>query len=471
MPKHLVCDLDDSLIQTDCIFEQWTILFKRNPVRFFGSLIWLLSGRAYFKYQLSHHTDFDAKNLPYRQSILKVIQEFKRSNEGKVILASASPESWVNAVATHLNLFDHVLASNSSTNLKGQQKLNSIKALLGDSPWAYIGDSKADIPIWRESSEIFAVNPSRSLQTLIDQLNKPTHYIIDQRRPLYRLILKQIRVHQWAKNALLLLPLFAAHQASSLELLGNGLLAFLSFSFCASLIYILNDLMDLSTDRQHRTKQFRPFASGELSIKWALILIPILGAGAVALSSTLNVQFHFWLIAYFLMNLSYSFNLKRIAILDIVLLSIMYSIRIFAGAVATQTHVSDWLISFSSLFFFSLACTKRYTELRRSPSSNRIVGRGYMYEDAIYIQSLGIGSGLLSVLIFMLYIHSPEVRALYHHPEILWGTSTLLLYWISRLWLLSHRDQMNDDPVLFAIKDRTSWICLGLILILGVLAL
>ena len=470
MTLHLICDLDDSLIKTDCLFEQWIQLLKVNPLKFIQSFFWFFKGRAYFKAQLAQCTEFDASDLPYRESVIEFIKEFKNSQNCKVILASASPEPWVSSVAKHLQLFDHVLASNSQSNLKGEQKLKAIQGLLGDSPWSYIGDSEADLPIWRQSAQIIAVNPSSSLIHQIKHLNKPTHYLTDHRRTTGALILKQIRIHQWAKNALIFLPLLAAHQFNSIGKLSNGLLAFLSFSFCASLIYLLNDLLDLESDRKHKTKRTRPFASGHLSLRWAFLLIPLLALGVISCSRLLSVEFTLWLSLYFVSNLLYSFKLKKIVILDIVLLSMMYSIRVFAGSAATEVLTSEWLMSFSIMFFFGLACIKRYSEIHKA-SSDKISGRGYISSDASAIQSLGVGASLLSVLIFTLYLQSPEVRALYSRPELLWGVNPLLLYWVSRVWLLTNRDQMNDDPVVFALKDRTSWFCLVLIIMLGRLAI
>ena len=477
MTQNLICDLDESLIKTDCLFEQWILLLKTRPGLFLLSFFWLISGKVTFKTQLARHTKLQVENLPYRESILKILKSARGST--RIILASASPQPWVEAVALHLGLFDHVLASTEKVNLKGSEKLKAIQALVGDETFTYIGDSPSDLKIWEHADEVIAVQPSSSLVKKIRSLQKPTQFLYDSKSSPLILLAQQLRVHQWTKNGLILLPIFAAHQLSSLEVFIQGGFALLAFSFCASLIYQINDVLDLNSDRKHRTKRFRPFASGDLSLRWLLLILPLLLAGVFACCSLLNTSFMLWLALYFGLNLLYSFKLKKIEILDIVLLSLMYSIRVFAGSAATSIPSSEWLISFSTLFFFGLACIKRYSEIHSIPNQaqaqtqtlEKISGRGYLPGDAGLIQSLGVGASLLSIVIFMLYLKSAEVQPLYSSPQILWGVNPILLYWTSRVWLLTHRQQMNDDPVVFAIRDQTSWACLIAIFTLAGLAL
>jgi len=471
MIQVLVCDLDESLIKTDCLFEQWVSLVKTHPLLFLKSFYWLFKGRVYFKSQIARYAPLDVESLLYRDSVVQLLREFKKSRQSQVILASASPQLWVNQVARHLGLFDHVLASDDQINLKGQEKLRAIQSKIGNQPFGYIGDSPSDLVIWRDAAEVIAVEPSVALSLKIEKLGKPTRYIHDQKPSLIYLWVKQMRVHQWAKNVLIFLPLIAAHQLNSLDSLVNGVLAFFGFSLCASFIYLINDVLDLSADRKHRSKRNRPFASGNLSLKWLGILLPSLLIGVLVCCVWLSSAFSLWLAFYFIINLFYSFQLKKVAILDIVLLSMMYSLRIFAGSAATSIQSSEWLMSFSTIFFFGLACVKRYSEIQRAQVGQAVAGRGYSLHDALPILIIGMSSSLLSVLIFMLYLNSPEVRALYVRPELLWSVNPILLFWITRVWLLTHRDQMNDDPVLFALKDRASWFCLLIISIIAGFAL
>ena len=463
MIKYLVCDLDSCLIKTDALYEQWFSLLKENPLVFFLSLFWLLKGRAYFKHQIAAHTGFQAHLLPYREDVLNFLKDFKNTQKGEIILASASPAPWVQAVANHLGIFNHVLASSPEENLKGGAKLRSIQKLLGENPFAYIGDHAADLEIWRAADEVIAVNASTPLRAKINALKKTTRYINDKPKNTFGLIIKQIRPHQWVKNVLILLPALAGHKLMLTDVLLNGLLALVGFSLSASFVYVLNDLLDLPSDRNHHSKKNRPFASGNLSIQWGLLLLPSLLLGVGLMTVFLPLAFSFWILTYLGLNLAYSLYLKQSVMVDVIILSLMYTLRIFAGSSATDVPVSEWLLSFSTLFFFSLACIKRYTEIIRSKTKLTIDGRGYRQLDYPIIQSLGASAGILSILVILLYLQSKEVRALYNHPELLWCLSPILLFWISRMWLLANRDEVNDDPVVFAVKDRASWICFALV--------
>lgn len=459
MPQYLVCDLDDCLIKTDALYEQWLSLLKRKPLLFFLSFLWLLKGKAHFKHQLSTHTTFHAHLIPYREEVLDVIKNYRAQQKGQVILASASPHAWVQAVANHLGLFEQSIGSTEHKNLKGSHKLHALREVVGQKSFCYIGDHMADLSLWQQSSEIVAVNPSRILTAKIQSLQKPTHIIRDEKSP-WKLLLKQIRPHQWVKNALVFLPALAGHKLFLPEVFFKSLLAFAGFSLSASFVYVLNDLLDLPADRNHHTKKKRPFASGNLPIKWGIFLLPSLLLGTSLFALSLPLPFTGWIATYLILNIAYSFYLKQSVIVDIIILSMMYTLRIFAGSAATSVPVSEWLLSFSTLFFFSLACVKRYTEIIRSKNKITIDGRGYRQVDYSMVQSLGVGSGLLSILIILLYLQGGEVRALYKNPQSLWYATPILLFWISRIWLLTNRDEIHDDPVVFAVKDKVSWICL-----------
>lgn len=462
MTQFFVCDLDDCLIKTDVLLEQWILLFKARPLLFFQSFFWLLKGLPYFKSRLSEQTHFIAKLLPYRQDVLDLLKNAKSEGTAKLVLASASPDAWIQEIAGHLGFFDHAFGTTSERNLKGARKLQAIKELVGSQSFTYFGDHPVDLAIWKESDRIIAVNPTPRLRQQIEELNKPAEFIYDKKRSALALALKQMRPHQWIKNALVFLPALAGHKLWHFDTIIQCLYAFAGFSFSASFVYVLNDILDLRSDRNHHTKKNRPFASGDLSIRWGILLLPtlLLGAGLCALA--LPPMYSLWIIAYLVLNIAYSLYFKQSAVIDIIILSMMYTLRIFAGSAATTVPVSEWLLSFSTLFFFSLACVKRYTEIIRSKNKITLDGRGYRQVDHPMIQSLGVSSGMISMLIILLYIQSKDVRALYTKPEHLWLLAPILLFWVSRIWILANRDEMHDDPVLFAAKDKVSWVCLVL---------
>lgn len=457
----LVVDLDESLIKTDILYEQVLSYIKKNPLHIFKLLAWLLlKGPLGLKMELSLVITPNVEILPYREDVLQIIKEKKKQNH-TVILASASPHAWVEKVAAHLGLFDHIIGS-QKINLKGQKKYQHIAQNVGSERFLYIGDSVSDLPIWRQCGAAIAVNASPKM---LDFLKKESLLVaeISDKKPKFAILVKQMRVHQWVKNALLFLPLIAAHKFQP-ELIFKVLIGFFSFGFAASAIYVFNDLIDIDSDRKHRSKKNRPLAAGALRIQNAIYLFTVLIAIALVTAFKVGPQFVLVIAVYWLMNILYTFYFKKEVILDIILLSGMYTVRIFAGAAAASVIVSHWLLSFSTLFFFSLACIKRFTELIRSQNKLRLDGRGYRGLDQTVIQTLGVGTGLLSILVVLLYLQSPEVKSLYSDANGLWLLTPILLYWLGRLWILTSRDKVHDDPVIFAVKDKVSWICLALIL-------
>lgn len=463
--KNFVCDLDDCLIKTDLLLEQWLKAIKKNPLLIFASLLWAFKGKSYLKLRLVSVTSLDPKELPYREELIEKIKTWKKTNSGKVILASASPQEWVDRVANHLGLFDVALGTSVGLNLKGTNKLKAIQHHLQGQDFIYAGDSKADLKIWKHSSDIIAVNPSSLVQSQIQKFNKPTDMVFDRKKTAKALI-KQLRPHQWVKNALIFLPAIAGHRIFDTPVIQTGLIAFVGFSASASFVYVLNDLLDLSADRNHRTKKNRPFASGSLSLLWGILLLPALLTVAFGTTLFLPLSYALVIVTYLVLNLLYSFYLKKMEILDIIILSSMYTLRIFAGSAATGILVSEWLLSFSTLFFFSLACVKRCTEISRSKNKITIDGRGYRQSDYAVVFALGIGAGLLSTLVILLYLQSNDVRSLYSNPTLLWLSTPVLLYWISLTWLRTGRDMIADDPVVYAIKDKTSWVCLAALMVI-----
>ena len=370
-------------------------------------------------------------------------------------------------VAKIYPIFDKIYGT-EKVNLKGANKLKILINEFGESKFDYIGNSHSDLKIFASSRYSYLVNPSTSLERKTRKVSHLKHTWRSERFNLGDYI-KAIRAYQWIKNLLIFVPLITSHSFNSLSVILQATAAFFAFSFAASSGYIINDLFDLNSDRSHPRKRFRPFASGKLSILSGAIFAIILLSGGLYLASQLNLMFLIILIIYFLISFSYSLYFKKIVLYDVFILALLYSARVIAGGVVADIPISFWLIAFSTFIFLSLAFVKRYSELVKIKDDKGLKDRGrqYVKEDLNLLQIMGIVSGFLSVVVFSLYIDSPDVAQLYSHPKILWGISLLFLFWVSRIWIITNRGQMTDDPIVFAIKDTTSYfIFLGIALII-----
>ncbi|MEE4676434.1 UbiA family prenyltransferase [Pseudomonas alliivorans] len=454
----LVVDLDGTLLRSDVLFETAMAFIRQYPLQVFKLLLWLLQGKASLKRGLALSVKLDIALLPYDADVIEYIQQARRTGR-LIVLATAAHETLATQIARHLNLFDQVWASDGEVNLSAHRKRDLLIDHYGQSGFDYIGNSTDDLCIWATARKAIVANPHVGVQRRaqaqgnVDQvLNAHATSLKDWR--------KALRLHQWLKNALIFVPLLAAHQIQQSQQVIDGLLAFLFFGLCASSVYVLNDLLDLADDRHHRSKRNRPFASGSLPIKSGLIAVPTLlllafgGAAAV-----LPWQFSAVLGAYYLLTLVYSLYLKRHMAVDVIVLAMLYTTRILAGAAAFHLPLTFWILAFSMFLFLSLALVKRYAELREArvrEVEGKTRGRGYYPGDLDMIASLGASSGNLAVMVLALYIHEGATIALYQHPHVIWLACPLLLFWITRIWMLTHRGLMNDDPVVFAIRDRIS---------------
>ncbi|WNG50842.1 UbiA family prenyltransferase [Archangium minus] len=406
----LAVELDGVLARTDTLHEGLLRLLKRQPYLAPAVVGWSLRGPAFLRAEVARRVELDVTRLPYDEELLSRLSE-ERARGRRVVLATEAARRVAEAVAAHLGLFDAVHTS--------------------------------DNPLSGPREEVRRSAPTRSLP---------------------RTLLKALRVHQWAKNVLVFVPLLAAHKALNASLLLQALLGFISFSLCASSVYVLNDLLDLDSDRKHPTKRKRPFAAGDLSVRAGLWLAPVLlGAGA-AVALLLPREFLALLGTYYGITLAYSLYLKQVLMLDVLVLAGLYTVRIFGGSLAVGVPTSSWLFTFSMFLFLSLALVKRLSEVRRLRLTNESAapGRGYVAGDYEQLAMLGVSSGYLSVLVLALYITSKEVTALYLHPERLWLLCPVMMYWVGRVWLLAHRGQVNEDPLVFALKDKVSY-AVGLI--------
>ncbi len=457
----LVVDLDGTLIRSDLLLEAALIFIRTQPWLIFKLLLWLLQGKAYLKAQLAHTVHIEVATLPYDPKVIHLIHSAQAQGQ-KIVLATASHKLYADAVAKHLGVFNQVLATEGDLNLSARKKRDQLVQNFGHAGFDYAGNSKDDLPVWQVARHAYVVNPDSGVyRKALQQGN--VQALIATEHPKLKLWLKACRLHQWMKNLLIFVPLLASHRLGHTDLLLDAALGFLFFGLCASSVYLLNDLLDLADDRHHASKRHRPFASGSLSLQSGLLVFPVLlllsfGGGYWLLPW----QFVAILACYYALTLAYSMLFKRLMALDAITLAGLYTLRIIAGAIVIDGELTFWLLAFSMFMFLSLALVKRYTELRIARVQGKTVkarGRGYYPEDLEMLSSLGASSGYLAILVLALYIQDHNTMTLYQHPKIIWLACPLLLFWITRVWLLAHRGKMHDDPVIFAIKDRVSlWI-------------
>jgi len=458
----LCVDCDGTLIRTDLLHESVLLLAKSSPLSLLKLPFWLLKGKAHLKQQIAQRVSLNAQSLPYEPEVLNLIRQ-ARSQGRSIVLATASPRGQAEAIAAHLDLFDRVEATDLHTNLAGRNKSAHLEALFGRGGFDYAGNSRADLPVWAASAGAIVVSSSQSLQKAAAQSVSVLQVVQPLPRSL-KVYAKAIRVHQWLKNLLVFVPLLAAHQVSPGPIKA-AVLAFFAFSLCASAVYVINDLLDLASDRLHDRKRNRPFASGALPITHGVVMAPALLLASALITMQLPLAFAATLLAYFVVTCLYSFWLKNQVIVDVLMLASLYTSRIIAGSAATLIVPSFWLLAFSMFMFLSLAIVKRYSEMLVVIQQNKVkaAGRGYLVSDLPVLVSLGSAAGYMAVMILALYVNSPDLNGLYPRRWALWLVLPPLLYWISRVWMKTHRGEMHDDPVVFAATDKQSWVIAAVI--------
>jgi 4-hydroxybenzoate polyprenyltransferase len=452
----LVVDLDGTLIHTDMLHESALRVLRDNPFDTLRIPYWLSKGKSSLKRNLADRTDFDPTSLPYNQDLLDWLKQ-QRACGRKLILCTASDLSIATAISEHLGIFDEVMASDGAANLAGKYKAEALEERFGHSGFDYVGNSRADLAVWRCARRAVVVNGSANLARKAGGCCELEQVFPSPTRG-FTTWLRVLRVHQWMKNLLLFVPLFAAHQITNPDTWLALILAFFSFSLCASSVYIANDLLDLESDRQHPRKCKRPFASGLVPAWMGVVLAPLLLLASLALAQHAGGNFLPWLLFYFVVTCAYSWGLKRIILVDCLILAMLYTLRIVAGAAAAGMGLSFWLLAFSVFLFLSLAFVKRYAELEVQllNGKQKTHGRGYYTSDAPLVQTLGIASGYAAVLVLALYLNSDAVVKLYRTPEFVWGAVPVMLFWVSWMWMQAHRGEMHDDPLVFAVKDKAS---------------
>jgi len=452
----LVVDLDGTLIHTDTLYESAIWCLFHNGVELRNALdAFRRGGIAAMKEALANAYDLDPKHLPYNQSVLEFLEE-KRNAGYKLVLATGANHTIATAIAEHLQLFDDVLASSSNRNNTSLEKINSIKAKYRS--FDYVGNSRADVSVWKESRYGYVVVDSAT--NLQKKAGKQLTTIGRTKRKTFKGWLTQLRPHQWAKNALLAVSIIASHRYLEIDSWSKVLFGFAAFSLLASAVYIFNDLSDLSNDRRHSDKRNRPLASGRINAPLALFLSVLLVIVSFAIAYNTSQPFAGCLVLYLAANIAYTFKLKKVVIVDVMLLAFMYTARIWAGAVLIDEPMSFWIASFSVFIFLSLALLKRYSEILAETKSGdeAIVGRGYRAGDSALVLSSGLSSAFSSVIFLALYLDSQAVVTKYSDPSWLWGTVPLLLGWLLSLWFRASRGSVNQDPIFFALRDKFSQV-------------
>jgi len=462
----IVTDLDGTLIKSDILYESIISYLKINFFFIIKILMWALKGKALLKRKLANEVFLDVEKIPYNECVLDYLK--KEKEKGRyLVIASASNSVFVNSIADHLGIFDEALSS-GKRNLSGKNKADLLVDRFGSAGYEYIGNSNDDVPVWDKAGAATIVSRSYNFSKKISRKIKvPVVNSMINKPPVFTW-LKAIRLHQWVKNLIVFFPIIASHRFLEWAVLSKSLLAFFSFSLCASSIYIVNDLIDLQEDRKHPEKRKRAFACGDMDIATGAKLFLLLMTLAIVIATFINIYtFYVVMTAYLLITIIYSAKIKQVIMADVVTLGCLYTMRIVAGAMATDIELSVWLLTFSVFAFCGLALLKRFGEFSRS-SSEEERGRGYQVNDASIIAMLGIGASLISILIFVLYINDPFAANLYSNPKFLWILVPVFLYWFGRIWILASRGLMNYDPVLFVTRDYVSLFCglIGLIAII-----
>jgi 4-hydroxybenzoate polyprenyltransferase len=468
--QPLVVDLDGTLVHTDMLHETSLRVLRDSPWDLLRLSCWLMQGKAVVKQNIATRARFDPQHLPYNEQLLDWLREQKSSGR-RLVLCTASDAAVARSVAQHLGIFDDVMASNGSENLGGKVKAASLVSRYGERGFDYVGNSASDLPVWQHARKAVVVNGSETLARQAGGICDVEK--VFPRLPASLMVWRRVlRMHQWLKNLLLFVPLLAAHQFAKTAIWGTLGVAFLSFSLCASSVYVFNDLLDLESDRAHPRKRARPFASGAVPVWMGVVFSPVLLVISFGLATQVRGSFLPWLAFYFILTCAYSWTLKRLMLVDCLALAMLYTVRIVAGAAAAGLALSFWLLAFAVFLFLSLAFVKRYAELELQilSGNTKAHGRGYLTSDAPLIQTLGVTAGYGGVLVLALYLNSDAVLRLYRTPEIMWAAIPVLLFWVSWMWMQAHRGNMHDDPLVFAVKDKASLaagVAFALVLVLG----
>ena len=459
----LCVNCEHALFKTDIFHEAIFLLIKKNPLYIFLLPFGVLGAKSGLLQRLLQQVQINWHTMPLREEVVKRIRAARDENR-QVCLLTSMPEPWARELSAEFTHSDPLLIDENAEEGAARSARSLLIRSFGLRGFDYIGGGSQDLPVCEAARRATLVTSNRSTIARTKEVSSIEGFIPND-GATFTTFLKMIRVHQWLKNFLILVPLLAAHRLTSLGSIGTAALGFLAFSFCASSVYILNDLLDLESDRQHIRKRNRPIAAGKIAVNQALIAGLVLLVTATLLALRVSALFALTLGIYFAMTLTYSLRLKRQVIVDVMLLAALYTIRVVAGAVATAVVPSFWLLALSMFLFLSLAVVKRYSEMLVTLAQEKkyAAGRGYSVADMPVLLSLGVSAGIAAIVVLALYINDPVTGKLYPTTIMLWPVPTLMLYWISRVWMKAHRGEMHDDPVLFAMRDWQSLVTLVLV--------
>ena len=467
----LIVDLDGTLVSTDTLWELIVAFLRHNPLGIFPMVRWAFAGKAYFKQQLAAHVSLDVECLPYRADFVEWLQGEKLSGR-QILLATGADSRLAFAVAAHLKLFDGVISNDGKTNATGDQKSGLISEALANGPFEYAGNSLVDVDVWSKSQTAIVVSPDRGVLSALNRQNISVARHFPAPHGKLKVWAKALRVHQWVKNLLIFTPILTSHQIFDVHLIARAVCGFCVFSLVASSTYLVNDLLDLPADRHHASKCKRPLAAGLIAIPSAMAVVFGLLITAAALSFLLPWRAALIVFGYSGATLFYSAVLKKMLMADVVMLAVFYTARLLYGGLATGIELSVWTLAFCAFSFFSLAASKRINDLAKANlgSSESLRNRAYQSQDLNALVALAAATSSIAVLVLILYINSEQGIKLYRHPHFLWTMSVPLLYWFSRILMLANRGTLADDPIVFAVKDRATYLVLTLMAVIAVLA-
>lgn len=470
-PVPLCVDLDGTLVKSDTLVDSLLALLASRPMLAFELPSRLLKGRAAFKAFVSESISLDVTHLPYNQMLLQFLNE-EHAQGRAIYLTTGADMALAQRVAVHLGIFAGVLASDGANNLTGNRKLESLRANLGSGPFDYVGNDTPDLPLLAKANVAMVANPSLALtMELHNRKIRPARQFNENAHPLSSL-LKAVRLKQCAKNLLVFVPMLLAHAWSAGKLF-SALDAFCCLSLAGSAAHMVDDLLDIEADRRHPQKRLRPFASGDLPALAGIGIVAIFLLLALLGGALLPESFLGWLLLYLAATLAYSLYLKRIALVDVLALVGLYILSLLAGGAATLTLISHWLFGFSIFLFLSLAIAKRFAELEnlRASGTTPSKGCGYQLADIELLRGFGIAGAFAAMVVFAIYIGSPNAAKLYNRSELLWLILALLILWLTRLWLLTSRGKLDEDPVVFALSDRMSLAIGAAVVVIALIAI
>ena len=470
MKKILVVELDETLIFSNISYETFWRAFSKDYKIPLKSMAWLSHGKAILNNNLSVTADLNVENLPYNVDVINYIKQHRKKG-AYTVLVTASNQTIAEKIAKYLNLFDEVKGSSKELTLKGKSKAEFLKTRFGVKNYDYIGNSLDEMSVWKNANKSITVNANPRIIKAFEKINMNCQHLKSKSsQSTFVNYIKTIRAHQWIKNILVFVPMIASHQITNQNFI-ESILAFFAFSLIASSVYIINDLLDLNFDRTHHYKKLRPLASGNISIKNGLIIFSILLIIGIMLSLFIGYYFFLLMVFYLILTSGYSLILKKKPIIDIFILGILYTLRIYAGGIVTEIQISLWLYIFSMFLFLSLAAVKRQSELISSNKKKiEITNRNYHISDLPIVSQIALSAGFISVLVIGLYINSPDVLILYSRPWTLGGICLVLLFWLTKIIFDSSRGLIEDDPIIYAFKDYQSKLCLIAITILLIIS-